>query len=397
MTTKKTNPWRAALAAGLACMAATAQAEPAPWGKIKLSDVVQQVSLGGDLRLRYDAISRRGANTVDRNRNRLRLRVGADVQLPDNVLLGLRLASGTGEQASTNQTYGNLSSQKGIYIDRAYAQWKPSLSPNGSITLTSGKMPMPLWWTYSSDLIWDPDLNPEGFGEGAQWILPNTGIQVFANAMQMVAGEQSSAGKNQWVFSQQLGAETPLPMAGKLRLAAAYHKWSDENRNAFAATCAQDGNRRTAASTSGVLLNRFGVGELTGQLSTAIDKTPLSFQATLARNFRARNNDTTVTGPRARDGYQFGLILGEAKAAHTWELAYFKKYAQTDATVADVADSDFGDGGTNRSGHIFWAAYAPASWLQLKAKYFVTNVIDPRLSPGDKAVNRLLADVSLRF
>jgi len=281
MTRQKTQPWRAALAIGLACMAATAQAEQAAWEKIKISDVVQEVKLGGDLRLRYDGIYRSGANTNDRNRNRLRLRLGADVQLPDNVLLGLRLASGTGEQVSTNQTYGNLSSQKGIYIDRAYAQWKPTPVKDGVVTLTSGKMPMPLWCTYSSDLIWDPDFNPEGFGEGVEYKLPNTGIKLFANAIQMVAGEQSSAGKNQWVFSQQVGAETPLPLASKLKFAAAYHKWSDENRNTFTAAVAQDGNRRTATTTSGVLLNQFGVGELTGQLSTAINKTPLALQATL--------------------------------------------------------------------------------------------------------------------
>ena len=159
----------------------------------------------------------------------------------------------------------------------------------------------------------------------------------------------------------------------------------------------QDGNRRAGNATNGVLLNRFGVGEITGQLSGWAGRLPVSLQATLVRNLRARNNSTTITGPVARDAYQFGAILGAAKAKGFWEAAYFKKYAQTDATVADVADSDFGDGGTNRVGHIAWVAYAPRDWMQLKVKGFVTDTIDRGFLPGDKAVNRLQTDVSVKF
>ena len=90
-------------------------------------------------------------------------------------------------------------------------------------------------------------------------------------------------------------------------------------------------------------------------------------------------------------------VLFAAKAKGTWELAYFKKYAETDSTVADVADSDFGDGGTNRKGHIVWLAYAPTDWMQLKAKAFFTDTIDRQFSPGDKAVNRLIMDVVVKF
>ena len=74
-----------------------------------------------------------------------------------------------------------------------------------------------------------------------------------------------------------------------------------------------------------------------------------------------------------------------------------EKVAQTDATVADVADSDFGDGGTNRVGHIVWIAYAPRDWMQVKAKAFFTDTLDRTFAPGDKAVNRLQTDLSIKF
>lgn len=380
------------------CAVASAQstnltAQTPPWEKIKIADYVQSVKFGGDFRLRYDHSFKRGAAANDRSRLRYRLRFGADIELPENFLVNTRLASGTGEQVGTNQSFDNLGGQKDIWVDTAYLRWTPELSENGKVHLTGGRMINPLWRIYSSDLIWDDDFNPEGFAQGAEWLLPG-GISAFANALQMVADEDSNSSKNQWLFSQQLGAEARLPLRSRLRAAAAYHKWSDENRGTLSPVTAQDGNRRTAG---GALLNRFGVAEFTAQLSSWIEKTPLAFSGTVARNFRARNNGTTITGPAARDGYQVGAILGKAAMAKTWEMAYFKKYAQTDVTVADVADSDFGDGGTNRSGHIVWLAYAPRNWMLIKAKYFITDVIDRQFVPGDKAVNRLQFDTSVKF
>ena len=122
-------------------------------------------------------------------------------------------------------------------------------------------------------------------------------------------------------------------------------------------------------------------------------------QGTFVRNLRAIDVTAPVAlvGPIGRNAYQFGTIVGSAKAKGTWELAYFKKYAETDSTVADVADSDFGDGGTNRKGHIVWIAYAPRDWMLLKVKGFITDTIDRQFTPGDKAVNRLQTDVSVKF
>lgn len=73
------------------------------------------------------------------------------------------------------------------------------------------------------------------------------------------------------------------------------------------------------------------------------------------------------------------------------------KRVETDATVADVADSDFGDGGTNRQGHLGWVAYNPSEWLQVKGKYFTTKVINESLAPTVDNINRLQLDCSVKF
>ena len=66
------------------------------------------------------------------------------------------------------------------------------------------------------------------------------------------------------------------------------------------------------------------------------------------RDHRAPQHEPARLGPRLQG------------APPHW-LAYIST-PDLDATVADVADSDFGDGGTNRVGHIAWFAYNPADW-----------------------------------
>ncbi len=360
--------------------------------KIKLSGIIQSVRFHGDFRGRQEHFERKDPGSNDRNRMRYRLRIGTDIQLPEEVLFGFRLGAGSGEQISNNQTFDNLSSQKAIFVDMAYLRWTPKPREALATHASGGKMPNSLWRIYSSDLVWDDDLNPEGFQENVEWKTP-WGFSLFGNFLQMVADEDLETPRNQWVFSEQVGFETKLPWDIRLRSAAAYHKWSDENRSTFSQVGINLGNRRAGASP-GVLVNRFGVGEVTTEFAGQLGRVPLSLQTTLARNLRAR---TDLDGPRARDGYQYGLIAGRAKEAGSWEVGLFKKYAQSDATVADVSDSDFGDGGTNRWGGIFWLAHCPWEWLQLRAKYFSTRTIDLQLPPGGSSVNRLMLDAQVRF
>jgi hypothetical protein len=91
--------------------------------------------------------------------------------------------------------------------------------------------------------------------------------------------------------------------------------------------------------------------------------------------------------------YQAGVIFGKASDPQTWEVAYFYKLAETDATVADLADSDFGTGGLNRKGHIVWVAYNPTKFLQGKVKYFTTEVDTGTQSD----IDRVQFDLAIKF
>jgi hypothetical protein len=92
-----------------------------------------------------------------------------------------------------------------------------------------------------------------------------------------------------------------------------------------------------------------------------------------------------------------GAGVRQSQEAKTWEVAYFNKHVRTDATVADVADSDFGDGGTNREGHIMWIGYAPTSWMNVTLKHFNTQVINANLAPNADDIRRTQLDWSVKF
>lgn len=370
------------------------------------TDLVQEVKLQGDLRLRHDSTMRRTAPNVQRDRQRLRLRYGMDATLLNDMTAGFALASGTGEQVSTNQSMDNLGGQKSIWIDKVYLKWAPKLSDDGKLSVSAGRIANPLWQTYSSDIVWDSDFNPEGLGQSVEWYLPSLGGIYFANALQMAADEDSDSRADQYMLGGQLGAEYRLPAGSRLRFAGALYEWTNSRINDFSPAAAQNGNRRLGNR----VLNDFKVAELTAQLSGWAGPVPVKLQGTFIRNLAAIQEEQAGRGEQGRNqaGYQVGAIVGEAADPKSWEAGYFYKWSESDATVADVADSDFGNGGTNRKGHIFWTAYSPNDWSQLKFKFFYTTLIANGLPPGSVTaaanpankgddINRILLDYVVKF
>ncbi len=133
----------------------------------------------GDLRVRYEGFDFDKANKDNRSRGRFRLRLAADKKLNDKLAFKMRLASGSGDPTSTNQTFDNSFSGKDIVIDRAFLTYKVSDWEVGS-----GKFSNPF---HKTNMVWDSDVNPEGiygkFGSG----------NFFLNMGGMVVQEEKSS------------------------------------------------------------------------------------------------------------------------------------------------------------------------------------------------------------
>jgi hypothetical protein len=179
--------------------------------KIKLSAGVTEMKLYGDLRFRYQSdefhpvLNVPALATTDRNRYRFRLRIGADVQLGDQFFAGVTLASGQPSD-SNNQTFTEGYDNYSIYIDKAFAGW----TPNDWFTLIIGKQANPF---YTTDLVWSPDLNPNGAVETVDLsnaLLPeNSKLSLELISMQgaFYGGASFTGGSDtSWQFAEQLKA-----------------------------------------------------------------------------------------------------------------------------------------------------------------------------------------------
>jgi hypothetical protein len=407
----------AALAAILAGSAGAAPGAP----EVKLGSFVDTLTIGGDLRLRYDEINytRTWQGGVYRGRERYRLRVNLDWALTDMVTAKVRFAtnmpqndlksgySSLGNPTSANKTMGFLDDPFPLYIDRAYAVWQPM----EEVTMMGGRMENPFWQPYSANIVWDSNVNPEGFAQKADTLVLGT-VRVFANALQMPVTEQSSSTHDQWMMGEQAGFEVKLPLDTRLKMAGSFLDWTHIQQFPLNNTT-QDGNLRAGTDSSntgfssGLLKQYFGVAVLDAELSGWVMNLPVSLQGTYVNNTRfasKRSRSDYIHGPEQWGG-QAGAVLGKASTAGTWEVAYFYKYAREDCTVADLSDSDFGpSGGLNRQGNIVWVAYGLTDSVSLKATdYINTQVINRAFtaSPNGKLlgkeVNRLLVDLQVKF
>ena len=77
------------------------------------------ISLKGDTRFRWEGIYKNPGN--DNERERFRTRLGLSTNISDDVELVFRFETGIDDPVSSNQTFGENASGKGIGIGRAFA------------------------------------------------------------------------------------------------------------------------------------------------------------------------------------------------------------------------------------------------------------------------------------
>ena len=116
----------------------------------------------GDVRIRQETIKIDGEPNNggrDKDRQRIRARLGAYTEINPQVDTGIRIATGGGDDArSTNQDQDNYFDKKQIWLDLGYIDYHPDQIKN--LHVIGGKMLQP--WVSMGDVIWDSDINPEG-------------------------------------------------------------------------------------------------------------------------------------------------------------------------------------------------------------------------------------------
>ncbi len=362
---------------------------------------VDKITLFGDLQLRQETqwFNSDNNDAKNVNRQRFRLRIGTDIT-EGGTIVHLRFTTGNGSQTSTNQTMQSLSTERGLLIDRAYAEYVRM----PDTALAFGRMANPFFKNFTGEIVFDDDYSPEGIAERHWHALGENG-KLFVNLGQFVLDNQNGPGAAaQWLLGYQAGADVQAGGVG-VNAAVLYYTLANGTRGSLSQTTVQDGNTRkacTAPCTPVVLANPFNVIDATTAV-TFKGALPVTIAAEVVKNLSDTKQTAKIDGEDL--GYSVGIKVGDATKGGKPEIGYLYRSLETDATLADLVDSDWAPkGGTNRAGNSIWLAYGITNAAQVKLRYFNNRLKDESLPPGAVAAgepnpnyNRLQIDLMLRF
>ncbi|MCH7830110.1 MAG: putative porin [Proteobacteria bacterium] len=358
---------KSASLAALLCAASVLIASPASAAE---QSWVDRIRFKGDVRLRYESIDEEFA--AKRERMRFRARFGFTADVRDDLQVVLQLASGGDNPVSTNQTFDDGFSRKDIGLDLAYVDWRV----NESLTIQAGKMKNPVFKAGKVPLIWDSDLNPEGFAARFR------SDRMFGTVAIFSVEERSSA-DDSLLTVVQAGAKFALGEAWKLTVGAGYFAYSNTVGNRPFYNGKARGN---SVDTDGDYLFEYKDTEVFAQVESTFYDLPLQVFAHFAQNNAVSTQDKA---------FSLGIKLGSAKERGQYEFAWIYQDIEADAVIGTYNDSDFAGGGTDSRGHILKVKVGLARKIFFAGTLFV-NAKD-RFQDIEHDYTRVQIDIEFRF
>lgn len=406
------------------------------------SSWAQRITLSGDLRLRYqrdafvednDILLRPDDpdeilnTTEDRDRFRYRARLGLKVKLPDfreanvgKMEAGFRMTTGNEDDpVSTNDTMGDYFTRDSFVFDRAYLKYKfspinPVWDRMPQFSLMGGRFANP--W-FSSDLVWDSDLNFEGFA--AKYETDTERMQpfnVFLTAGFFPLQEEEFSNRDKWLWGGQVGFEYRPRYDMMFTLGAAYYDYQkiEGIQNDASLPGLYDFTAPLFQQKGNTLMDIDPSTSIKTALATDYDildvyvnanfgiffPVQIILEGQYVKNFGFdRDRVIEVTGNNNPEedtqGYMFGTTVGYPKIENfaEWNVGLKYKYLGADAVLDAFTDSDFHLGGTNAKGWILKGEYGLYRNVWLTMRWLSSDEIKgPQLG-----VDTLQVDVNARF
>jgi hypothetical protein len=423
-----------------------AKATPA---SLKVPEVLKSMELFGDVRLRYeDRIARAPTDTAtsqERQRWRYALRVGLRGDASEDFFYGLRLDTGTygrsawvtmgddnaaGTPATSKASQSNKTNDA-VAVGLAFVGWKPT----DWAQVVAGRQTNPL---FTSSMVWDPDITPEGLTERFNWKLTDNAT-LFATAGQYIysqIGNRSGAwngatldnpslglgsSMSTILFATEVGGAYRFSENSSARVAANYYRYrltQDDtvfNTN-FQGTggSAADLGVRNLQIVEIPMEFRFPVADLSGavfgEYAWNIDGDKRA-AASATPQFGSDNKAMMIGLSLASSGVpqalNQGAALGSSAKKGTWELRTYWQRIEQFALDQNMIDSDFFER-TNMEGYFVAGAYSPANGIITTLRYGHAQRYNDQMSTGGfnddssrvATINKyqlLQADFTLRF
>jgi hypothetical protein len=337
----------------------------------------ERIKVKGDFRYRYEEIDVDGSDKRDRNRIRARSELVA--KLPDNVTVGLGIASGGDDPVSSNQTLGAGNSSKELRLDLAYAKWRPM----EEIYIEAGKFKNPLFKPQKSGLLWDGDWRPEGFNAG--WDSDHLFLTALVNWLE----SDSKNDRDEVIWAVQGGIKFDIAGAD-LTTAVGYYDIPVKGDTSFFDDDFY-GNSFVVSNGENVYEYDYQLLEVSAELAMALFDIPLTFYGDFVQNQDPDDYDT---------GWIAGATLGKAKGADTWQVGYQYEDLEADATLGLVSDSDFAGGGTDGNGSRLTGAYGINKQWNVGFTWFIDNKAGEKAFKGEGGAveyNRVMLDTVFKY
>lgn len=409
--------------------------------RLGLPDWIDRIQWEGDMRLRYeldsfpqgnaDITSLRSSafaekrnvtidnSTEERNRFRVRARLGAKFKLSDWIDGGIRMTTGREtDPISPNQTLETQDSKFSFALDRAYLR----MAPTEWLSVSGGRIENPY---FSTDLVWDPDLAFDGVAASFKpkfsdsWSAFGT---VGAFALDEQQSSETNKSKDKWMLGAQAGLQWRSANRSTVRIGAALYDFTNvegsknpNGQNVYdnsVLSFRTKGNSTFSIDNGGVngplcsngglcgLASQFRELNLTGQVDiAAFDPVHVIMTADYVRNIGFDAGEMLArTGnayEKENEGYQVSLAVGMPKVAqrHDWQVFGAYKRIEADAVLDGLTDSDFHLGGTDAKGWIVGASYGVDKNAWLTARWFSADEI----SGLPLATDVLLLDLNAKF
>ncbi len=350
---------------------------------------LDRIHFKGDLRIRYESKETDYDDGSDSNKylGRYRLRLGANIDITDNLHFDIGMRSGFGNPTSGNQTFAEANKDTEALSDYFFQSLRFHVLgityASGNSTWKVGRQEYMMYRPIKSQLVWDNDLSMNGvnyqYQDDTKMITVGINQPSFA---ENVTTEDDDIN----LFLAQYVQKIKLEFA-KLNLGTGFYYYDGIKGNTAFYDSGRLGNTLT---DSGVYANDYHIVEGFGELKfkDVLGK-PFAIAAGVAYNTAADNNNF---------GYDIGLQLGKAKEVGDWQVKYSYTDIEEDAVLGAHSDSDNFGGGTAAKGHAIRSQYKFGPHTYLAATYFINELYASKIDnkPGAD-YERVQLDAIIKF
>jgi hypothetical protein len=280
------------------------------------------LNFAGDFRVRHERTTRQEPGATPdirdpRNREVVRFRFGINRKINGLFNFGARLATGSPDDPNTTDiTLGDFVNDLTISLDRAYMELVYK-----DLFITGGKFANPFRTT---ELVWDGDVNLQGFGASYTFSNPGKIIPKLTGAYYIV-DEQTNRGDSYMVGGQlQLAIKASSNLS--LTLAGAYYDY--EIKSLVNANAADNITSNFLNAAGDAYLSDFDLIDAVATIDYRGfgEQYPLRIVGDFVKNNGAAQGEDT--------GFGIDLYLGKAAKKKDWRFQYGYTLAEHDAVLA---------------------------------------------------------------